>query len=611
MQENSGATLINYQMELTLNTADLVSNSGMSATGDDIRFSSECNGGTLYSYWIENGMNTATTKIWVKIDTLLANSSKTIYMHFNNPAATSVSAINGTFIGPHSSTDSVASGGAGGATNSQRGFRFSPNENILVTAFGKREPNGSTRFVTLFDYVSQAILAQTQVSGPAAQYSYNNIASPMWLTAGTQYVIQLYQGSSDGYYFGSSSQIGQHLTYGDMRYCNSCTENTFPTSVLSGYHYGYPDLWYFTKNTAAVVPTYSVTQAALTLADADTICAGDSLQLTLSTANTMAPLTYAWTNTAISDSTSASPIVFPANTMTYYVSVTDGCGSVLNDSIAIAVNALPNINLSATQQTLCFGTETTVSVTGNDTYVWGDGSTGTSVTFTPSADTTVSIDATDALGCQNSATYDVYVLPNTSGTQFVTSCFGSAFTFNNHTYTVAGTYLDTLVASNGCDSVVTTNLTITPAIDATVTQNGVTLSVPTGATSYQWINCVTLDPIAGATNASFTPTTNGEYACLITVNVCNQMSACTIINTIGLDEWKGVSFAVYPNPANQQLTLKSATAQTVVIRDVNGKLMSKHQLPAQQSTTLSIGHLANGVYFIEHAEGIEKISVQH
>ena len=71
-----------------------------------------------------------------------------------------------------------------------------------------------------------------------------------------RYTLQLYQGSSDGYYFGTSSQIGQHLTYLDMRYCNSCTQNTFPNNFLNNYHYGYPDLWYFTKNNISPAPTY-------------------------------------------------------------------------------------------------------------------------------------------------------------------------------------------------------------------------------------------------------------------------------------------------------------------------------------------------------------------
>lgn len=253
--ENSGSNLTDYQLRLVVNTQELITAGSLKADGSDIRFGYN-NGSTLLNYWIESGVNTASTVVWVKLDNIPASSDKTIFMYFGNPLASSASAIEGTFVGPHSATDSVASGGAGGATLSQRGFRFAPNEDILATHFGKREPNGSTRYITLFDFNTQAILSQFQVSGPAGQYNYGALPTPLWLTQNTQYTLQLYQGSSDGYYFGTSSQIGQHLTYLDMRYCNSCTQNTFPNNVLNNYHYGYPDLWYFTKNNISPAPTY-------------------------------------------------------------------------------------------------------------------------------------------------------------------------------------------------------------------------------------------------------------------------------------------------------------------------------------------------------------------
>ncbi|MFM9947177.1 MAG: DUF2341 domain-containing protein [Saprospiraceae bacterium] len=261
--ENSGLNVANYQLLLTLNTQDLVTAGQINANGDDIRFGADLNGTTLFSYWIESGMNTSNTKIWVKIPFLAANAVTDIYLFYGNNSASAESNIDGTFIGPHSSTDSIASGSSGGSTNSQRGFRFAPNEDILVKRFGKREPNGSTRYVTLFDFNSQAILRQHQVTGPAGQYIYSDLGSPIWLTQGTQYLLELYQGSSDGYYFGVSSQIGTHLTYYDMRYCNSCTQNTFPTLILNGYQYGYPDFHYYTKNNVASPPTYSICPAEI------------------------------------------------------------------------------------------------------------------------------------------------------------------------------------------------------------------------------------------------------------------------------------------------------------------------------------------------------------
>ncbi len=253
--ENSGSLVVNYQMKIVFNSQSLIGLGQMLSNGNDIRFGKDCAGNVLYNYWIESGLNTTTTTVWVKIDTLFASSNRTFYMFYGNSSATAVSSVPNTFVGPMSATDSVASGGAGGVTNSQRGFRFAPTQDLLVTSFGKREPNGTNRYVTLFDFATQAIVSQTQVAGPAAQYSYGPLANPIWLTNGTQYVLELYQGSTDGYYFGSSSQIGQHMTYLDMRYCNSCTQNTFPTNVLGNYQYGYPDLWYYIKNNVSPAPT--------------------------------------------------------------------------------------------------------------------------------------------------------------------------------------------------------------------------------------------------------------------------------------------------------------------------------------------------------------------
>jgi hypothetical protein len=255
--ENSATASTGYQLRMVLNTSAMLPNAA------DLRFGADQAGSTLLDYWIESGAGTANTVVWVKLPTLAASGTLTIYMFSGNPAAVSASTINvfdSDTLAPvnNSATLQVASGGAGGATNSQRGFRFTPNEDVLLTEFGKREPNGTTRYITLFDFSTQAIVAQQQISGPAGQYTYQSVAQPMWLTSGTQYILTLYQGASDGYYFGTSNQINPKLSYGDMRYCNSCTQNTFPTNILSNYHYGYPDFNFRTKQSLTPAPTYVI-----------------------------------------------------------------------------------------------------------------------------------------------------------------------------------------------------------------------------------------------------------------------------------------------------------------------------------------------------------------
>lgn len=272
VNNTSGSTLTDYQVLITVNTQSLISGGYMKTDGGDIRFASDC-GNTVIDYYLQGYINTDSTKIWIKIASLAPNSSTIRYMFMGNPSATSNSTLS-IFNGPHSSTDSVATGSAGGVGNSQRGFRFSPNVPIMITHFGKREPTGTTRYVTLFNFTTQAIVRQGQVSGPAAQYSYATI-EPIWLAAGQQYLLELFQGTGDGYYYGTSSQIGQHLTYFDMKYCNSCTQNTFPTSTLTNYHYGYPDFWYYVGATPV---TPEPTTAVGFIADTNTPAAPLNLQ---------------------------------------------------------------------------------------------------------------------------------------------------------------------------------------------------------------------------------------------------------------------------------------------------------------------------------------------
>jgi hypothetical protein len=259
IKNNSGTLMSNTSVRLIINTQTLISQGLMQADGDDIRFANTCGGslGSVYLHWIEGPINSPSTVIWVKIPSIPANDSALMYMYFGNPSLGSGSTLS-ALNGPHSSTDSVTGGSNVNVSNSQRGFRFSPTTDLLVTRLGKKEPNGTTRYITLFDYNTQAILRQKQVSGPSAVYSYDTLGAPIWLTTGTQYIVEIYQGSGEGYYYGATGQAGQHLTYLDMRYCNACTQNTFPTAVLGNIHYGYVDFLYYVPSNP-VSPTPSAT----------------------------------------------------------------------------------------------------------------------------------------------------------------------------------------------------------------------------------------------------------------------------------------------------------------------------------------------------------------
>jgi hypothetical protein len=533
--ENSGQTITNYQMRVVFDSQTLIAAGHMQSNGADIRFGKQCNGSTLYNFWVEPAtLNTPTTVAWVKIDTLFASQNRTIYMYYSNSSAASTSAVQGTFIGPHSSTDSVASGGAGGATNSQRGFRFTPNEDLLVTHFGKREPNGTTRYITLFNFTSQAILEQIQVSGPAAQYSYGALANPRWLTGGTQYLLQLYQGATDGYYFGTSSQIGQHITYGDMRYCNSCTQNTFPTSILSNYHYGYPDMWYWTKRNVTPAPTFTLGNPGQAFAfEAGSNISGNCLIPTYTIGDTASgggPFTYSWAPGATLNATNVGQVqASPTITTTYTVTVTNPQGCVVTDSVQISLPPRPVLTSAASSNIICEGDSVTLSVTGADAYDWQPGGySGNPITIPVSATTTFTLTGTDnSTGCSSTMQLTVTALPlpvvsingNTSicpgDATTLTASGGSFYIWSNGdttAFTTAApsattTYIVDVADNNGCAATDSVTVTVLPAPAVSISGNTsvcngspVTLT-SSPAVSYLWSTgdtTVTISPVPAA-----------------------------------------------------------------------------------------------------------------
>lgn len=260
--EGSGAALTAYQVRVVLDTATPIAAGQMRADAGDLRFGPDLAGSSFYPYWIESGVDTASTVAWVSVPSIPASSSVTVYVYFGNASATPVSALS-VFDGPRSATNQVSGANTGGVTDSQRGFRFTSSVPILVTRFGKNEPNGSTRYVTLFDGSTQAVLQQIQVSGPAAQYSYTSLPGPVWLSAGHEYLLEMHQGGSDGYYFGAAPTVDGYLTFLDMRYCNACTKDTFPTNSLGGMHYGYSDFEFYARKLASPEPTVSAVSTPL------------------------------------------------------------------------------------------------------------------------------------------------------------------------------------------------------------------------------------------------------------------------------------------------------------------------------------------------------------
>lgn len=174
------------------------------------------------------------------------------------------------------------------------------------------------------------------------------------------------------------------------------------------------------------------------------------------------------------------------------------------------------------------------------------------------------------------------------------------YIFNGKEYRNSGQYQDTLQTAQGCDSIIYLDLTITP-LDNSVTQNGATLTAAASSTSYQWLDCSTNQPIASETSQTYTATTNGSYAVVVTENGCTDTSACYTINNIGIEELENQFISVFPNPNTGSFTIQlddSFTSGYIEIFNLNGQKV--FQQKAENKRQLEVNSkLEKGVYVLK------------
>jgi hypothetical protein len=91
------ADLTDYQVLLTLDTQALISGGRLRSDGADLRFTVD-DGTTTISHWVESGINTTQTLVWVKVPSLPQTTASTLYMYHGNSFAVDTSTLSGTFV---------------------------------------------------------------------------------------------------------------------------------------------------------------------------------------------------------------------------------------------------------------------------------------------------------------------------------------------------------------------------------------------------------------------------------------------------------------------------------------------------------------------------------
>jgi hypothetical protein len=169
--------------------------------------------------------------------------------------------------------------------------------------------------------------------------------------------------------------------------------------------------------------------------------------------------------------------------------------------------------------------------------------------------------------------------------------------------TAPGTYSLTVNNQNGCTTTAVKTISISPNPTVTIisptlicTGNTATLSV-TGAASYLWNTSSTNSAIV------VSPTINTTYSvvgtniegCKNTASATLSVSACTDI-----EEFNPYNFSLYPNPANETITIKSNIYEKSPLSIYNtlGAICYKTILNELEEI-INVSFLKSGVYFIK------------
>lgn len=212
-------------------------------------------------------------------------------------------------------------------------------------------------------------------------------------------------------------------------------------------------------------------------------------------------------------------------------------------------------------------------------------------------------------GCQITLNINVEVLPKKSSTQSFALCVGDSVQVGNQVYSESGTYTNTLQASNGCDSLVTTEISI-PEFDIILNENSLNVFPKESYENvrYLWYNCDSKRVLYDETDKRFEFKLNGHYAPIVILDNCRDTLICNQVTYNGDYKLK-----VFPNPAKDVCTIVVPTAGKMKLYTSNGRLVHEYYFSRSREYIYQIPETAIGLYFVvfEGEEGIltEKLSI--
>lgn len=311
-----------------------------------------------------------------------------------------------------------------------------------------------------------------------------------------------------------------------------------------------------TETVVLVINTNPIVGATPSSASA---CLGSSLTLSGTGA-----VSYSWSGPqTITDNTP-----FTATTAgTYTVTGTDANSCSDTETVAVVINTPPTVTASTSNDTVCSGTNVTLSGSGASSYAWSGPETVTdAVPFAATISGTYTVIGTDANSCSDTTTIDIFV---------------------NALPTVSYSETQTMTCINW------NSITLTPGSPAGGVYSGTEVTGNTFAPDSAGVGTFTITYTYTDSNGCINSDTSS-----VTVDLCLGLPGNATLASVN----------VYPNPASNAATVDLSGLQnaTVTIRVMNavGELLQQEQTNASVYT-LDLAHYAAGLYFVQVQAGAE------
>lgn len=184
----------------------------------------------------------------------------------------------------------------------------------------------------------------------------------------------------------------------------------------------------------------------------------------------------------------------------------------------------------------------------------------------------------------------------------VSACEGDTLQWHGMEITAGGTYEWMVLSTVGCDTVYQIVVDYVE-IDNSVTNDSENIyAVFDPGATYQWVNCVDLTPIPGATCHIYSPENcDTPFAVVINKADCSEVSECICLAGTQIPGLHDSKIRVFPNPSDgrMHLALEDQTGKRfhLFIRDITGRIVFETVLSTIEQP-LDLSSLPAGTYVL-------------